>query len=126
MEQFIEYAPWIVVIVIFLCQIRLFVRPEDLEKKHKKIIEEVDIKINRAGFMTPGDFEARRADFEKYIAENYISSKVYFYNHDDMKKETKSIKNTLEKIDSKIDTRNIEDRKMLMEIMQTLARKESK
>ncbi len=149
MDKFVEYAPWIVVIVIFLCQIKLFVRPEDLEKKHKiiteevdtkiksagftmpadlekkhnEIVEEVDAKIKDAGFMTPADFEAKRADFAKYIADNYVSNQTYFYNHDDLKKETTSIKDTLYRIDDKIEKRNIEDRKMLLEVMNAIIKK---
>ena len=129
MEQFLQYSPWIVVIVIFLCQIKLFVRPEDLEKKHKTIIEEVDSKIKSAGFMTPAEFEARRADFAKYIADNYVSNQTYFYNHEDLKdgikKETSSIKESLSRIDDKIEKRNIEDRKMLLEVMNAIIKKEN-
>lgn len=44
MEHFIEYSPIIVVILIFFIQQRIFVTPEQLEKKHREIIEEIEEK----------------------------------------------------------------------------------
>lgn len=124
MEHFLQYSPIIVVVIAYIIQNNLFVKPETLEKKHKLIIEEVDKKIKDINYMTPAEFEARRADFEKHIAKNYISKETYYYNHEDLKQETASIKTTLEKIDSKIDERNVEDRKMLLEVMNALVKKE--
>ena len=42
MEQFIYYAPIIVVVLVFLIQERIVVTPEQLEKKHREIIREVE------------------------------------------------------------------------------------
>ena len=44
MEKFIEFAPIIVVIVLFLIQNRLVVTPEQLEKKHREILDDVSKK----------------------------------------------------------------------------------
>lgn len=44
MEKFVEYAPIIVVILLFLIQNRLVVTPEQLEKKHREILEDVSKK----------------------------------------------------------------------------------
>ena len=44
MEKFIEYAPIIVVILLFLIQNRMVVTPEQLEKKHREILEDVSKK----------------------------------------------------------------------------------
>ncbi len=45
MEKFIEYSPIIVVILMFFIQQRIFVTPEQLEKKHREIIEEIEEKF---------------------------------------------------------------------------------
>ncbi len=42
MEQFIYYAPIIVVVLVFLIQERIVVTPEQLEKKHREIIRDVE------------------------------------------------------------------------------------
>ena len=44
MEKFIEYAPIIIVIILFLIQNRVVVTPEQLEKKHREILEDVSKK----------------------------------------------------------------------------------
>lgn len=35
------YAPYIVIVVMFLVQNRIFVTPEQLEKKHREILEDI-------------------------------------------------------------------------------------
>ncbi|MBS6603109.1 MAG: hypothetical protein KH301_05070 [Brachyspira sp.] len=42
MEQIMQYAPIIVAVMIFLIQQRVVVTPEQLEKKHREIIEDVE------------------------------------------------------------------------------------
>lgn len=38
-EQLESYAPYIVILLMFLWQNNVFVRPEQLEKKHREILE---------------------------------------------------------------------------------------
>lgn len=45
MEKFIEYSPMIVVVLMFIIQQHIFVTPEQLEKKHREIIEEIEEKF---------------------------------------------------------------------------------
>jgi Tfp pilus assembly protein PilO len=45
MEKFVEYAPIIVVVLVFFIQQKIFVTPEQLEKKHREIIDEIDEKF---------------------------------------------------------------------------------
>lgn len=124
MEQILQYSPIIIVVVAYIVQNNLFVKPETLEQKHKEILTEIDTKIKETGLMTPAEFEARRADFSKYISDNYISKETYYYNHGELKEQSDKIERKLDNIDEKIDKRNIEDRKMLLEIMQSIAKKE--
>ena len=42
MEKFLYYAPIIVVVLIFLRNERIVVTPEQLEKKHREIIADVE------------------------------------------------------------------------------------
>lgn len=40
-EQLENYAPYVVILLMFLWQNNVFVRPEQLEKKHREILEDV-------------------------------------------------------------------------------------
>ena len=44
-KEFIEFSPIIAIILIFMWQNNVFVRPEQLEKKHREIIKEVEAEI---------------------------------------------------------------------------------
>lgn len=41
-NKLIEYAPIVIVILLFMWQNNVFVRPEQLEKKHREILEDID------------------------------------------------------------------------------------
>lgn len=45
MENFIEYSPIIVVLLMFFIQQKIFVTPEQLEKKHREIVDEIEEKF---------------------------------------------------------------------------------
>ena len=45
MENFVEYSPIIVIVLIFFIQHHIFVTPEQLEKKHREIIDEIEQKF---------------------------------------------------------------------------------
>ena len=45
LDKILEYAPIILVILIFIRQNNVFVRPEQLEKKHREIIKEMEAEI---------------------------------------------------------------------------------
>jgi hypothetical protein len=40
-EQLESYAPYAVILLMFLWQNNVFVRPEQLEKKHREILEDI-------------------------------------------------------------------------------------
>lgn len=40
-EQLENYAPYIVILLMFFWQNNVFVRPEQLEKKHREILESI-------------------------------------------------------------------------------------
>ena len=45
MDKFIEYSPIIIVVLMFFVQQKIFETPEQLEKKHREIIEEIEEKF---------------------------------------------------------------------------------
>ncbi len=45
MESLLYYSPIIVAVMIFLIQQRIVVTPEQLEKKHREIIEDIEEKF---------------------------------------------------------------------------------
>lgn len=52
MEELIQYSPLIVAVMIFFIQQKIFVTPEQLEKKHREIIESVE-----AHFVSRNSFD---------------------------------------------------------------------
>ena len=42
MQNILQYSPIIIVVVMYLIQQRIVVTPEQLEKKHREIIEDVE------------------------------------------------------------------------------------
>lgn len=45
MEKWIEYAPLIIVVIAYIYQNNVFVRPEQLERMHRQIIDEIENKL---------------------------------------------------------------------------------
>ena len=45
MENLLHYSPIIIAIIVFLIQQRIVVTPEQLEKKHREILEDVEEKF---------------------------------------------------------------------------------
>lgn len=41
LDKWVEFAPIIIVILLYIYQNNLFVKPEQLEKKHREILEDV-------------------------------------------------------------------------------------
>ena len=45
MNNFLNYAPVIIIVLVFFIQERIFVTPEQLEKKHREILKDIDKKF---------------------------------------------------------------------------------
>ena len=56
-DKIIEFAPYIIVILLFLRQNNVFVRPEQLEKKHREILD--DMKKNFVELNAYKEFQNR-------------------------------------------------------------------
>ena len=84
-----QYAPWALVILVIIWQNNIFVRPEQLEKKHREVSAEMDVKIK---------------ELEDAIENKYVEVNAYkeFQNHiysklDEVKEQNDEIKAILMK-----------------------------
>jgi len=69
MEQFVYYAPIVVVVLVFLIQERIVVTPEQLEKKHREIIREVEKRF--ASLNTVEDLKGQFSEMKEKIDKIY-------------------------------------------------------
>lgn len=44
-DKYADFAPFILVVLVFIWQHNLFVKPEQLEKKHREILEEMETRF---------------------------------------------------------------------------------
>ena len=58
MDNFIYYAPVIIVVLVFLIQQRIVVTPEELEKKHREILKDIE-----ARFVTLNSYQDLKTQF---------------------------------------------------------------
>lgn len=58
MEKFIYYAPVILIVLVFLINERLVVTPEQMEKKHREILKDIETR-----FTTIKSFEDLKSQF---------------------------------------------------------------
>ena len=81
-EQLEQYAPYLVIIILFIIQNNIFVRPEALERKHREILKEVE-----------ESFESKYVEINAYKEfQNHIYSKL-----DEVKEQNDEIKALLMK-----------------------------
>ena len=65
MNHYEIFAPYIIMVIVFAIQYKIF--------------------------MTPADFQKEKANFIEYIATNYVSDKTYRDNHKDLQKQLSQI-----------------------------------
>lgn len=69
MEKFITYAPIIIVIMVFLIQQRIIVTPEQLEKKHRYILQDVENRF--ASLSAVNNLKEQVTDMKEKIDKIY-------------------------------------------------------
>ena len=69
MEKFLEYAPLILVIIMFCVNYKIFVNPVDLEKKHREILNDIDDKY--ASKTTVDELKSQFHDMAEKIDKIY-------------------------------------------------------
>lgn len=68
-ENFVDFAPVILVVIGFLVQQRLVVTPEQLERTHREILSEVDVRY--AKLDTVSDLREQVYDINDKITKLY-------------------------------------------------------
>lgn len=81
-KEFIEFAPIIVVLLLFFWQNNIFVKPEQLEKKHREILKEVDGKLDEVDKKFD-EVDKKFDETEKEFGNKYVELNAYkeFQNH---------------------------------------------
>ena len=69
MEKIFEYAPLILVLIMFCINYRIFVNPVDLEKKHREILSDIDNKY--ASKTTVDELKGQFHDMAEKIDKIY-------------------------------------------------------
>jgi len=69
MNDLLHYSPIIVAIVVFLIQQRIVVTPEQLEKKHREILEDAEKKFATLNSVT--DLKEQFSDMKDKIDKIY-------------------------------------------------------
>ena len=69
MEKILEYAPLILVLIMFCINYRIFVNPVDLEKKHREILNDIDNKY--ASKTTVDELKSQFHDMAEKIDKIY-------------------------------------------------------
>lgn len=69
MNAFLTYSPIIIAILVFLVQQRVFVTPEQLEKRHREIIKEAEIRF--ASLQSVKDLKEQFCDMKDKIDKIY-------------------------------------------------------
>ncbi len=83
-EQLEQYAPYIVIVLVFMLQNNFFVRPEALEKKHREVSAEMDTKLREL----EDDIQKKYVEVNAYKEfQNHIYSKL-----DEVKEQNDEIK----------------------------------
>jgi len=83
-HQLESYAPYVVILLMFLWQNNVFVRPEQLEKKHREINGEMDTKLREL----EDDMQAKYVEVNAYKEfQAHIYSKL-----DEVKEQNDEIK----------------------------------
>ena len=69
MEKFWEYAPIILVLIMFCINYKIFVNPVDLERKHREILNDIDNKY--ASKTTVDELKSQFHDMAEKIDKIY-------------------------------------------------------
>lgn len=71
LDKLAEYAPIIIILLLYIRQNNLFIKPEQLEKKHREIVKEIE-----------KDFSGKYVEVNAYKEfQNHIYSKLDEVNH---------------------------------------------
>jgi len=69
MEDLFKFAPWIISSIVFFTSYRLFVTPEQLEKKHREILGDAEKKF--ASLTVVNDLKVQFNEIKQKIDQIY-------------------------------------------------------
>lgn len=69
MHNILQYSPIIVVIIMYLTQLRIVVTPEQLEKKHREILDDIENKFATQNSVK--DLKEQMGDMKEKIDRIY-------------------------------------------------------
>ena len=69
MENLVEYSPIIIVVLMYFIQQRIFVTPEQLERKHREIVEEIEEKF--VSIISFNDLKSQFSEVKDKIDKMY-------------------------------------------------------
>lgn len=69
MEKFLHYSPIIIAVMVFLIQQRIIVTPEQLERKHREILEDAENRF--ATLSSVRDLKEQVVDMKEKIDKIY-------------------------------------------------------
>lgn len=69
MENLLHYSPIIIAVIVFLIQQRIIVTPEQLERKHREILEDAEHKF--ATLNSVNDLKEQFSDMKEKIDKIY-------------------------------------------------------
>lgn len=69
MHNILQYSPIIVVVIMYLTQLRIVVTPEQLEKKHREILDEIENKFATQNSVK--DLKEQMGDMKEKIDRIY-------------------------------------------------------
>lgn len=87
LENLGEFAPLIVVVLVFIWQHNIFVRPEMLEKKHREILDDM-----KKCFVELNAYK----EFQAHVLREF----------ENIREDTKEIRNGIDKIEKILEARN--------------------
>lgn len=87
LENLGEFAPLIIVVLVFIWQHNIFVRPEMLEKKHREILDDM-----KKCFVELNAYK----EFQAHVLREF----------ENIREDTKEIRNGIDKIEKILEARN--------------------
>ena len=69
MHNILQYSPIIVVVILYLTQLRIVVTPEQLEKKHREILDDIENKFATQNSVK--DLKEQMGDMKEKIDRIY-------------------------------------------------------
>lgn len=87
LENLGEFAPLIVVVLVFIWQHNIFVRPEMLEKKHREILDDM-----KKCFVELNAYK----EFQAHVLREF----------ENIREDTKEIRNGIDKIEKILEAKN--------------------